>query len=142
MIPPYVLKYLPFAALALGLFVIIAYVRAALRAGMRARPLLLAGVAIAALPAIYVGLTWSEVMHESYLRLARPWVTLALAAAAGFSAMRLVAMKRSTLVATPPPRVARSAGKRSHRDRSGSRANRSMWARSRPRSRGPSAPTP
>ena len=84
------LHYLPFAALALGFFVFGLIVRFAIqKAHVQRRPLLLAGMIVGALPALYVGLTWAAVFSDSYLRLARPWVTLLCLAATSFIALRL-----------------------------------------------------
>ncbi len=84
------LHYLPFAALALGFFVFGLVVRFGVqKANVQRRPVLLAGMIVGALPALYVGLTWAAVFSDSYLRLARPWVTLLCFAATSFIALRL-----------------------------------------------------
>jgi len=84
------LRYLPFAALAAGFFTFGLIVRFAIRTvQVQRRPALLAGMILGALPALYVGLTWAAVSSDSYLRLARPWVTLLCLAATSFIALRL-----------------------------------------------------
>ena len=45
---------------------------------------------LGAMPALYVGLVWAGAVHDRYLRLARPWVTLAALAATSFIAFRLL----------------------------------------------------
>jgi uncharacterized membrane protein len=88
------LRYLPFAALALGFFTFGLIVRFALGAPkVQRRPALLAGMIVGALPALYVGLTWAAVISGSYLRLARPWITLLCLAATAFVAVRLAAAR-------------------------------------------------
>ncbi len=84
------LRYLPFAALAVGFFVFGLIARfAILRANVQRRPALFTGMILGALPALYVGLTWAAVISDRYLRLARPWVTLLCLAATSFIAVRL-----------------------------------------------------
>src|SRR5262245_48797592 len=64
------------------------------RAHIQRRPVLLVGMIAGALPSLYVGLTWATLISDSYLRLARPWVTLLSLAATSFIALRLVEMRR------------------------------------------------
>ncbi len=80
-------------ALALGLAGFAILLRHALRAGLGRRRVLLAGMILGALPALYVGLLWAGAVHDGYLRLARPWVTLAALAATSFIAVRLGARR-------------------------------------------------
>jgi Ca-activated chloride channel family protein len=89
-IPVQVLRYLPYAALALGASGFGLILRFAIRkVGVQRRPLLLAGMLLGALPALYIGLAWAALLSDSYLRLARPWVTLLSLAATAFIAVRL-----------------------------------------------------
>jgi uncharacterized membrane protein len=85
------LRYLPFAALAVGFFSFGLIVRYAISsARVQRRPVLFAGMIFGALPVLYVGLAWAAVISDKYLRLARPWVTLLGLAATSFIAVRLV----------------------------------------------------
>jgi uncharacterized membrane protein len=89
-----ILRWLPFAALALGLGGFAWLMRFAIReARVAKRPVLLAGMIAGALPALYVGLTWAGAFSDAYLRLARPWVTLLALAATAFIAVRLASRK-------------------------------------------------
>jgi Ca-activated chloride channel homolog len=89
-IPAAVLRHLPWIALAAGALGFAILLRHALaKAGVARRPVLLAGMIVGALPALYVGLSWAAVVPDVYLRLARPQITLLLAAATGFIAVRL-----------------------------------------------------
>jgi uncharacterized membrane protein len=83
------LRLLPYAALVAGLLGFAWLLRFARRAGVGARPVLLGGMIAGALPALYVALTWASLVPGSYLRLARPWVTLLALAATAFIALRL-----------------------------------------------------
>src|SRR4029079_17809214 len=79
-----------FVALGLGLVAFALVLRFALRrVGLAKRPILLGGMILVALPAFYVCFTWAALLSDSYLRLARPWVTLLLAGATAFIAVRL-----------------------------------------------------
>jgi uncharacterized membrane protein len=90
MIPSTIRPFVPYIVVALGALLWLLVLRAAVRAGnLRKRPVLLAGMIAGALPALYVGLTWVGLISGSYLRLARPWLTLVCAAATIFVAMRL-----------------------------------------------------
>ena len=69
--------YIAFAAIAVGLFALMMLVRHGVRrAGLGRRPVLLAALVLSALPALYVGLTWGQLLPESYVRFGRPWATL------------------------------------------------------------------
>jgi hypothetical protein len=83
-------------------------------AGVGKRRVLLAGMIAGALPALYVGLTWTALFSDSYLRLARPWVTLLLAAATSFIACASRSRGRSRQRARGPRRPAHDA-RRDHR---------------------------
>ncbi len=90
MIPAHLLRFLPFAALGLGIVAFALVLRFAIqKAGVGKRRVLLAGMIVGALPALYVCLTWTALFSDSYLRLARPWITLLLAGATAFIAVRL-----------------------------------------------------
>ncbi|AKT37482.1 VWA domain-containing protein [Chondromyces crocatus] len=86
---PSVRSLFPYGALVLGLLAFAWLVVQAVRAGVHRRPLLFAGMILGALPALYIGLVWCGLLHESYLRLARPWVTLLALASTAFIAFRL-----------------------------------------------------
>jgi uncharacterized membrane protein len=89
MTPASVLRYLPLAALLAGVLGFAWLLRAAVRAGVGRRPVLLAGMIAGALPALYIGLTWAHLASDAYLRLGRPWVTALALAATSFIAFRL-----------------------------------------------------
>lgn len=94
LLPPAVLRYLPFAALAAGVIGFAMLLRWAIaKAGVAKRPVLLAGMIAGALPALYVGLTWASIVSDAYLRIARPWVALVLAICASFIAVRLAGQR-------------------------------------------------
>ena len=94
MIPAHLLRFLPFVALGLALVAFALVLRFAVqKGGVGRRKLLLAGMIVGALPAFYVCLTWTALLSDSYLRLARPWVTLLLAAATSFIALRLAGLR-------------------------------------------------
>ena len=81
--------YAPYAwtaALALAFALLL---RELLRRGVRARPIQLAGVLLASLPALYAALAWVRLVPELYLRLARPWAAAAGVFATWFIAVRL-----------------------------------------------------
>jgi uncharacterized membrane protein len=89
-IPAPLIRYLPFIALGAGAIVFGIVLRYALvRARMASRPALLGMMILGALPALYVGLTWTGLLSDSYLRIARPWATLLALAATSFIAIRL-----------------------------------------------------
>jgi uncharacterized membrane protein len=93
-IPAHLLRFLPFVVLGLALVALGFVLRFALqKGGVGRRKLLLAGMILGALPALYVCLTWTALLSDSYLRLARPWVTLLLAAATSFIALRLAGLR-------------------------------------------------
>jgi Ca-activated chloride channel homolog len=93
-IPLAALRYLPWASLALGVIAYAIFLRWAIRkAKVASRPVLLAGMILGALPALYVGLNWAELFSDSYLRLARPWVTICLLASSAFIAVRLAGQR-------------------------------------------------
>lgn len=90
MIPTEVRPYVPFVAVAIGLIAFALLARAVIRAaGLRRRPILLGGMILGALPALYVGLVWTGLMAGGYLRLARPSMTLVVLGACTFVAARL-----------------------------------------------------
>ncbi len=81
--------WLPIAGVAFGLLLFAMFVRVAVARGVARRPVLLAGLFVSALPALYVGLVWARLLSDVYLRVARPWVTPLGALAAWFIAVRL-----------------------------------------------------
>ncbi|WP_235880123.1 glutamine amidotransferase [Polyangium aurulentum] len=90
MIPPEIRPYVPFAVLALGALLYALFLRAVIpAAGLRRRPILLAGMIAGALPALYVGIVWTGLVSGGHLRLARPWITLLALFATAFVALRL-----------------------------------------------------
>ncbi|APR83164.1 Hypothetical protein A7982_08513 [Minicystis rosea] len=94
MIPAPVLRHLPIVALVVGLLAFAWLVRIAVaRVGLARRPVLLAGMIVGALPALYVGLVWARVVSDVYLRLARPWVALLALGATSFIAWRLASRR-------------------------------------------------
>lgn len=85
-------RFLPHISLGVGLVAFALLARYAIvRLGVLRRPALFAGMIIGALPALYVGLAWAGLLSDSYLRIARPWVTLAALGATSFIALRLAA---------------------------------------------------
>jgi uncharacterized membrane protein len=87
-------RALPFAALALGLAAFAYLLRyAIIHAGVHRRRALLAGMILGALPALYVGVLWTGLLSDSYLRLARPGIALPALAATSFIAIRLASRK-------------------------------------------------
>src|SRR5690606_41319176 len=60
----------------------------AFRRKIQGRPVLLLGLVLAALPAVYVGLVWTRLMPESYIRFARPFLGLVAFPAMLFAALR------------------------------------------------------
>jgi Ca-activated chloride channel homolog len=90
MIPRWVWDYLPWAALGVGLLALALVLRAAFRAGVARRPVLLAALVLSALPGLYVALTWLRVIPESYLRFGRPWASVLPFVAMSFAALRLL----------------------------------------------------
>ena len=90
MIPPSVLRYLPYAALALTVIGLVAIFRYAIKnAGVWRRRVLFVAMIVAALGPLYVALTWAAIVPDSYLRLARPWMLVLGFAAVAFVAVRL-----------------------------------------------------
>ena len=88
------LRVLPWIALVAGLAGFAALLRAAVtRAGLARRPVLLAGMIVGALPALYVGLGWAGLVSDVYLRLARPGITLLALTATSFIAFRLASRR-------------------------------------------------
>jgi Ca-activated chloride channel family protein len=76
MIPPEIAPYLPYIALGGGsLVTLVLFALAYGRGQLRRRPALVAGIILAIVPALYMGLVWTRLAPESYLRLARPWAT-------------------------------------------------------------------
>jgi uncharacterized membrane protein len=89
-IPPEIRPYVPFVVLALGALLYALFVRAVIKsASLARRPILLAGMIVGALPALYVGVVWTGLVGGGYLRLARPWITLLALFATAFVAVRL-----------------------------------------------------
>ncbi len=92
------------------------------------RRVLLAGMIIGALPALYVALTWAGAFSDVYVRLARPWVTLLGLLSTTFIAVRLARVRSAAGPWRIPPgrpprdglRVLRGDGRR--RARGGSPA--------------------
>ena len=94
MTPAQAIRYFPWATVAAGLVAFAWLVRFAIqRGGVGKRRVLLAGMIVGALPAIYVGLTWSGLISDVYLRLARPQIAILALAATSFIALRLAARK-------------------------------------------------
>ncbi len=95
MIPPALLRALPWASLAMGVLLIAAFIWFAIRkVSLHRRPVLLTGAILGALPALYVGLVWTGLVADRYLRVARPAATLVCAAATAFVAWRLATLTR------------------------------------------------
>jgi Ca-activated chloride channel family protein len=89
-IPPSVLRYLPFVALGAFAIAFGVFLRWAIRrAALHRRRVLFGAVIVAALGPLYVGLVWAGLVPDSYLRLARPWALVLGLAAVGFIAVRL-----------------------------------------------------
>lgn len=83
--------YLPFAAIALGLFALMILLRYGLQRGLGRRPILLVALLLSAAGPLYVGLTWGQLLPESYVRFLRPWATLLGLGCMSFVALRLAA---------------------------------------------------
>ncbi len=89
-LPPHIALYVPYVALGLGaLLTVIAGFVIFSHGRLRERPVLLVAVLLAAAPALYMGLVWTRLVPESYLRLARPWATGLGLLAMLFAALRL-----------------------------------------------------
>jgi uncharacterized membrane protein len=88
--PTSLLRALPFVATGVGALAFALFVRFAIaRAGLGKRRVLLAALALSALPALHVGLVWCGLFSEGYLRFARPAFTLVATASVAFVATRL-----------------------------------------------------
>ena len=87
--PPALRAALPYIGVLAGALIAGAVFRVAVRRGALRRPFLLGGLLLASAPSFYGGLAWIGLVHDDYLRLARPWVALAGAAAMAFVAIRL-----------------------------------------------------
>ncbi|MEB2313570.1 MAG: VWA domain-containing protein [Polyangiaceae bacterium] len=84
---------LPWVALAVGLVAWAAYLLWAIRvARLGRRPVLLALSVVGALPLAYVGFTWTRLVPETYLRLARPALAAPCALALVLIAHRLLGL--------------------------------------------------
>ena len=95
MIPVWLGIALPWISLAVGLFVVVTYFRAAIKhVQVHRRPVLVAGVTVAVLLALYVGLVWGGLVPDRYLRVERPFGVVLTLAAAGFTAWRLATLSR------------------------------------------------
>ena len=93
MIPTWLGRALPWISIALGVVLSVLYARAAARAvHWHRRPILVGGVAIAALVALYMGLVWGSVLPDRYLRIDRPFGVVVTLAAAAFVAWRLATL--------------------------------------------------
>ena len=97
MIPLEMQPYAPYVALALGialgaggLFWLVA------RKRVHTRPILLTATIVAALPVLYMGLVWTRVVPEAYVRFGRPWATLLGLVAMAFIAVRLASRTTRT----------------------------------------------
>ncbi len=86
----------PYAAIALGAVSLVVGFALAWRRGVARRPALLLGMLLAAVPTLYVSLVWLRVMPESYLRFARPFLTLLAFPVMAFAAARLCHFTRRT----------------------------------------------
>ena len=85
-----ILRPLALLSLGLGCAAFAWLVRWALvHRGLARRPILIAGLGLGALPALYVGLCWASLLSDAHLRFARPWVTLVALSATSFIALRL-----------------------------------------------------
>ncbi len=90
MIPPSVLRYLPYVALGVGAILFGVFLRYAIKSvALQRRRVLFGAVMVAALGPLYVGLVWASLVPDSYLRLARPWMLVVGFAAVAFIAVRL-----------------------------------------------------
>jgi uncharacterized membrane protein len=90
--PPALAAQLPWVALALGILAFGGYVVWAHRRGLGKRPLLLALAILGSLPALYLGLTWTRLLPEHYLRFERPLLALPVAVLVVAIAHRLLAL--------------------------------------------------
>jgi Ca-activated chloride channel homolog len=87
------MRALPWAAIAVGVIVCALLLRLAVRkVSLHKHPVLLVGALLGVLPAFYVGLVWTGLIPDRYLRVDRPWATLACAAAVAFVAWRLATL--------------------------------------------------
>ncbi|HQF26672.1 MAG TPA: VWA domain-containing protein, partial [Polyangiaceae bacterium] len=86
---------LPWICLVLGLLALVAFARRAFqKVQLHRRPVLLAGLAVAALLALYVVLVWAGVVPDRTLRVERPFGVALTLLAAGFVAWRLAGLSR------------------------------------------------
>lgn len=91
--PPALAAQLPWVALALGALAFGSYLAFALRqAGLGRRPLLLALTLLGVLPTLYLGLTWTRLLPEHYVRFERPLFALPVAVVLVAVAHRLLAL--------------------------------------------------
>lgn len=89
--PPALTAQLPWIALAAGVLAWSAYLVWAIRSrGLARRRVLLGASVFAALPALYLGLTWARLVEEHYLRFERPILTLPAAVVVAIIAHRLL----------------------------------------------------
>ena len=97
MIPLEMQPYLPYVALTLGLALgagALWWMVARKRA--HTRPILLAATIFAALPVLYMGLVWTRVVPEAYVRFGRPWATVLGLFAMAFVAVRMASHRART----------------------------------------------
>ena len=95
MIPIWLGMALPWISLALGVIVAVFYLRASARSvQLHRRPILLGGLAVATLAALYVDLVWSGLVPDRYLRVERPFGIALTLAAAAFVAWRLATLSK------------------------------------------------
>jgi Ca-activated chloride channel homolog len=90
LIPAAALPYVPYIAFGVGTLIVVVGFVLAFRGKIQRRPVLLTGLVLAALPAVYVGLVWTRLLPESYIRFARPFLGLVAFPAMLFAALRLI----------------------------------------------------
>jgi uncharacterized membrane protein len=95
MIPVWLGIALPWISLAFGLAAAVLYFRASAKSvQVHRRPVLLAGLAVAGIVAIYVALVWSGLVPDHYLRVERPFGSAITVVAAAFVAWRLATLSK------------------------------------------------
>lgn len=95
MIPVWLGLAMPWISMAIGVAAAVLYFRASAKSvGVHRRPVLIAGLAVAGLMTLYVGLVWTGLVPDRYLRIDRPFGAVLTLVAAGFVAWRLATISQ------------------------------------------------
>jgi len=93
MIPVWLAMALPWISTALGLLLVACFFwKAGQRVQLHRRPVLVAGVMLAVMLALYIAFVWAGIVPDRYLRVDRPFGALITLVAAGFAAWRLATL--------------------------------------------------